>query len=52
MRFFDIRTRFLDVAMSWDWRWFGFELSVNNHDKYINVCFTWLQIIIYFGRVK
>jgi hypothetical protein len=52
MRFFDMRSRFLDFDMSWDWRWFGFELAINNHDKYINVCFTWLQICIYFGRVK
>jgi len=50
MRIFESYNKFFYFDASWDWRWFGFELSINNHDKYLNICFTWLQICIYFGK--
>ena len=52
MKIVRVSNKFCDFDIDWDWRWFGFELSFNNHDKYINICFTWLTICIYVGRVK
>jgi hypothetical protein len=39
MRLLEFGDRFL-VSVWWDWRWFGFELSYNAHEKYFNIMQT------------
>jgi hypothetical protein len=46
----DYSNKYFLFSADWDWRWFGFELSYNGHDKYFNICITWLSINIYVGR--
>jgi hypothetical protein len=38
------------ASVNWDWKWFGFEISFNGHEKYFNLQVTWLSINIYLGR--
>jgi len=45
----ELSTKKYDVNIDWDWKWFGFEISFNGHEKYFNVQITWLSINIYVG---
>jgi hypothetical protein len=49
MRLLEFGDRFL-VSVWWDWRWFGFELSYNAHEKYFNINIAWLSVNIFTGR--
>jgi hypothetical protein len=49
MKLIEINDRCLINAW-WDWKWFGFELSYNGHEKFFNINIAWLSINIFVGR--
>ena len=45
-----IQRKYFYINISWDWRWFGLEISWNGYDNYFNLKLLFLDINVYVGR--